>query len=304
TGLVLVATAAGKLTQHGLGRLLAAPGAATLLHLATQAPEHLLRILIKPICATLSHLGDHLAATTLASVTLTALTTTPPTTALGFLPALRAYNLYPTLPAIRARTFIVSGDVDPLTPPAHSRDLAAAIPGARHISVPGAGHMLPQQAPAVIHRAICQALAPALAGGNGWAHPAKAHQPLSRWRSDISAAPTRHAAAGWSDPIRKEIAAMPTHLESEQASSADCPATDEPCQPGRNVPIGSFTADPAANARHSAFADPRTTPTPGLGPGHADHLTRPRRVGHRNCLRDTENRRRSTALNGGPQYRT
>ena len=93
TGLVLIATAAGKLTQHGLGRLLAAPGAATLLHRAAQAPEKLLSTLVKPICTLLSHLGDHLAATTLASVTLNALTTTPPRTALGFLPALRTYNV-------------------------------------------------------------------------------------------------------------------------------------------------------------------------------------------------------------------
>ena len=154
TGLILIATAAGKLTQHGLGRLLAAPGAATLLHRAAQAADNLLRTLVKPMCTLLSHLGDHLAATTLASVTLNALTTTPPHTALGFLPALRTYNVHPTLPRISARTVIISGDLDPLTPAEHSRDLAAAIPGAHHINVAGAGHMLPQQAPDVIHRAI------------------------------------------------------------------------------------------------------------------------------------------------------
>jgi pimeloyl-ACP methyl ester carboxylesterase len=154
TGLVLIATAAGKLAQRGLGRLLAAPGAATVLHRATQAPEKLLSTFVKPLCTLLSHLGDHLAATTLASVTLNALTTTPPRTALGFLPALRTYNLYPTLPKISAQTVILSGDVDPLTPAEHSRDLAATIPGARHITVAGAGHMLPQQAPDVILRAI------------------------------------------------------------------------------------------------------------------------------------------------------
>ena len=59
---------------------------------------------------------------------------------------------------ISARTVIVSGDLDPLTPAAHSRDLAAAIPGAHHINVADAGHMLPQQAPDVIHRAITAAV--------------------------------------------------------------------------------------------------------------------------------------------------
>lgn len=154
TGLVLIATAAGKLTQRGLGRLLDAPGAAPLLQRAAHTPDKLLRTIAKPLCTLLSHLGDHLAATTLASVSLNALTSTAPRTALGFLPSLRTYNAYPALPGITARTVIVSGDLDPLTPSEHSRDLADAIPGAHHISVAGAGHMLPQQAPGVIHRAI------------------------------------------------------------------------------------------------------------------------------------------------------
>lgn len=124
----------------------------------------MLRTLITPICTLVSHLGDHLASTTLASVTLTALTTTPPRTALGFLPALRTYNLYPILSRISARTVIVSGGVDPLTPAEHSRDLAAAIPGALHINVAGAGHMLPQQAPKVIQRAITGVIAARAAG--------------------------------------------------------------------------------------------------------------------------------------------
>lgn len=159
TGLVLIATAAGKLTERGLGRLLAAPGAAILLHHGTHAPAKLLRIAAKPTCTLLSRFGNRLAATTLASVTVTALTTTPPRTALGFLRALRTYNLYSALPTISARTVILSGDIDPLTPPEHGRDLAAAIPGARHIVVTGAGHMLAQQAPTVISHAIADTLA-------------------------------------------------------------------------------------------------------------------------------------------------
>ncbi len=158
TGLVLIATAAGKLTHHGLGRLLGTPGAVTLLKRATKAPDSLLRTLAKPMCGLLSHLGEHLAATTLASLTWNALTTTPPRTALGFLPALRTYNVYAALPRISARTVIVSGGLDPLTPAAHSRDLAAAIPGAQHIAVADAGHMLPQQAPELILRAITTAV--------------------------------------------------------------------------------------------------------------------------------------------------
>ncbi|CQD24552.1 alpha/beta hydrolase [Mycobacterium lentiflavum] len=160
TGLVLVATAAGKLTERGLGRLLGAPGIARLLTLGTYTPEHLLCGFLKPVCAAMTHLGNRLPASTLAAMTLTALTMTAPSTALGFLPALRTYDLYPALHAIRARTTIISGAADPITPPAHGRDMAAAIPGARYISVPGAGHMLPRQASAVIDRAIADAMTP------------------------------------------------------------------------------------------------------------------------------------------------
>jgi pimeloyl-ACP methyl ester carboxylesterase len=40
-------------------------------------------------------------------------------------------------------TLVLVGDRDLLTPPAHARALAASIPGARLITSPGAGHMLP-----------------------------------------------------------------------------------------------------------------------------------------------------------------
>lgn len=190
TGLVLIATAAGKLTQRGLGRLLAGPAAATLLHqAATHAPDTLLCTIAGPICTLLSHLGDHLASTTLASVTLTALTTTRPRTALGFLPALRTYDLYPTLHKISAQTVILSGDLDPLTPAEHSRDLAAAIPGARHITVAGAGHMLPKQAPDVILRAITDVIATSKPG------PTVTGRPLPLPHNHIGVPTTAHPAA-------------------------------------------------------------------------------------------------------------
>jgi pimeloyl-ACP methyl ester carboxylesterase len=157
SGLVLIATAARKLSQRGLGRLLSTPTTAALAHVAAHTPEHILRKLVIPLCVTLAPIRDRLPAATIAATALTALTTTATSTAIGYLPSLRTYDLYPTLPAIRARTVIVSGGVDPLTPPQHAHELTSAIPDAVHVHVPTAGHMLPQQAPNVVNHAIEQA---------------------------------------------------------------------------------------------------------------------------------------------------
>jgi pimeloyl-ACP methyl ester carboxylesterase len=153
-GLVLVATAAGKLAERGLGRLLATPAPAALVGFIQRTPEHTLRALVGPVCATLNRWHGHGQTATLAATVLTALTTTPMATAVGFLPSLRAYNQYATLASIQARTVVISGGADPLTPPSHAADLAAGICGAEHVRVPYAGHMLPQQAPQVINDAI------------------------------------------------------------------------------------------------------------------------------------------------------
>ena len=154
SGLVLVAAAARKLSQRGLGRLLSTPATAALSHIAADTPEQILHSLVTPLCVTLAPIRDHLPAATIAATALTALTTTATSTAIGYLPSLRSCDLYPTLPAIRARTFIVSGGVDPLTPPLHAHELAATITNAVHLHVPTAGHTLPQQAPDVVNHAI------------------------------------------------------------------------------------------------------------------------------------------------------
>jgi pimeloyl-ACP methyl ester carboxylesterase len=95
----------------------------------------------------------------LAAVAVTALTTNPSSTAVGFLPSLRTYDQYPMLAGVQARTVVLSGGMDPLIPPPHGRDLAAGIPGAKHLHLRWAGHMLPLQAPQVLNDAIRWALA-------------------------------------------------------------------------------------------------------------------------------------------------
>ena len=154
---MLIATAARKLSERGLGRLLSTPATTALAQVAAHTPEHILRKLVTPLCTTLTPIRNRKPATTIAATTLTALTTTPVSTAIGYLPSLRTYDRYPSLAAIGARTIIVSGGGDPLTPPEHARELAFAIPEAIHLHVPAAGHMLPQQTPHVVNHAIEQA---------------------------------------------------------------------------------------------------------------------------------------------------
>lgn len=51
------------------------------------------------------------------------------------------------LPTITVPTLVVAGEQDVLTPPSEARSMADAIPGAELCIVPGAGHMVPIEAP-------------------------------------------------------------------------------------------------------------------------------------------------------------
>jgi len=154
-GLVLAASAAGKLSERGLARLLALPATGLLVGIIDYTPARALRVLTRPLSATLyRYRGGDAVRAMLAEVTAAALASTPVPTAVGFLPSLRSYDQYHTLGSIRAKTIVVSGGADPLTPSSHSRDLAAGIPGAAHVHLPTAGHVLPQEAPDIINAAI------------------------------------------------------------------------------------------------------------------------------------------------------
>jgi pimeloyl-ACP methyl ester carboxylesterase len=158
-GVVLAATAAGRLAEHGVARLLASPVTDVLCKLAARTPQRAVRLLTKPVRATFAlQVGDH-ARATLTSLFDTALAAASLTTAVGFLPGLRSFDQFSTLASIRARTTIISGGADLLTPPSHSRDLAAAIPGATHVHIPTAGHMLPHEASHAVTDAISRTIA-------------------------------------------------------------------------------------------------------------------------------------------------
>lgn len=160
-GLVLIATAAGGLMRHGLGRMLAAPGADALLGLASRLPRRALSSLARPVCWTAGRLWP--AHRVMLDAVAAAVADTSLLTALGFLPGLRRYDQHRFLRDVRARTVIVSGADDPITPAVHSRELACAIADAIHINVPHTGHMLPREAPHVVNDAIRRAMVPTTA---------------------------------------------------------------------------------------------------------------------------------------------
>ena len=159
-GLVLVGTAAGGIAERGIGRLLATPATGALFGLVHRMPR---RATDKAVQAFIRPLGDALSrlsgdGTAVAAVAAAAIRTTSLTTATGFLPSLKRYDVYRALESIAARTFVVSGGADMLTPASHSRDLAAAIPGAVHLHHPSAGHMLLQEAAECVGDAIGRAM--------------------------------------------------------------------------------------------------------------------------------------------------
>jgi pimeloyl-ACP methyl ester carboxylesterase len=66
------------------------------------------------------------------------------------------------LPQIRTRALVVVGELDTLTPPALSEKMAGAIPGARLVNIPGAGHLTPMERPGAVAAALGDFFAGAL----------------------------------------------------------------------------------------------------------------------------------------------
>jgi pimeloyl-ACP methyl ester carboxylesterase len=60
----------------------------------------------------------------------------------------------PHLPAITCPTLVLVGDSDALTPPELSQEIAAAIPGARLVIIPGSGHLSTLEQPGLVSAAL------------------------------------------------------------------------------------------------------------------------------------------------------
>src|SRR5262249_9023557 len=83
-----------------------------------------------------------------------------------FCQALRNCDMHVSLPTVgRVRVTVVAGEKDRLIAPRLGIELAAEIPGARLVWVPGAGHALILERPDVVNRAIAELLGRVAAGG-------------------------------------------------------------------------------------------------------------------------------------------
>ncbi|MFI5510522.1 alpha/beta fold hydrolase [Mycobacterium sp. NPDC051804] len=159
SGIVLIATAAGKLAERGIGRLISTPATEALFEIVDRAPRFATGWAVRAIASTLS--GALLALPGLDATARTGLAALPKnslTTAAGFLLGLKRYDQYETLASITATTVVVSGGTDFATPVSHADDLAESIAGAVHTHLPSAGHMLLQEAPRAVSAAIILAM--------------------------------------------------------------------------------------------------------------------------------------------------
>ena len=69
-----------------------------------------------------------------------------------------------SLPEITVPTIVIVGSEDVLTPPADSEAMAGAIPGARLVTVPGAGHLTPMERPRAVAEALGEFFSSTLGG--------------------------------------------------------------------------------------------------------------------------------------------
>jgi pimeloyl-ACP methyl ester carboxylesterase len=83
---------------------------------------------------------------------------TPPGLLHAGFSACDAFDVMDRLGEIRAPALVVCGDDDRLTPPKYSQKLATSIPAARLVVVPGAGHMVMVEEPALVARAMAEFL--------------------------------------------------------------------------------------------------------------------------------------------------
>ena len=81
-----------------------------------------------------------------------------PSVRAGYVKSMSAMNLLEGITTIAVPSTVLVGSRDRLTPPTRSHTLVDTIPGARLVTVPDRGHMLPLEEPDVVADEIVRAV--------------------------------------------------------------------------------------------------------------------------------------------------
>ncbi len=78
----------------------------------------------------------------------------PPETYRAALQCLVVFDRRDALPRIAVPTLLIAGGADTVAPPAMMERMAAKIPGAHFVTIPGAGHLANLEQPATFNRVL------------------------------------------------------------------------------------------------------------------------------------------------------
>ena len=174
-GIGLISTAASKLSEHGLGAILGRGTTSSVAGIAGRAPRvvHGSRRAMARVMTPFIYGGSfgNPARTppTVARFVDRVIASTDVGTIAAFVDALSHHDETDALELMTdTRTTIVCGTRDLLTPLVHTEELAARLPEAELVVIPGAGHMSMLEAPSTVNAALSRLVADAqrLAAGN------------------------------------------------------------------------------------------------------------------------------------------
>lgn len=159
--LVLVATSAGNLENHGVPRLLKTGIAEAMYYAAALSPERITDTVIRAstsliasfVIKNLSYASD--VPSKITRLTAALINDTSLRTKAGFILGLKRYDKRGVLSTIGVPVVtVVSGGKDYLIPKYHSDGLARGITGAVHLHFPELGHMIIHENPSAVTAAI------------------------------------------------------------------------------------------------------------------------------------------------------
>jgi pimeloyl-ACP methyl ester carboxylesterase len=83
---------------------------------------------------------------------------TVPAAMMRQLGAVMRWSSWDRLPDVKTPTLVVHGDADPLVPYANGVNIAGRIPGAKLVTLPKVGHLVPLEAPQALYAAVTEFL--------------------------------------------------------------------------------------------------------------------------------------------------